>query len=137
MLQFVYGKMLVFTIAEKKRGIQVNIFHISPQKHRLLVLIGMPRRDASNEYPQSVFADKQKQKKNIKTSWLKKKQQKGSVADSEGVQSKPPAPSPLDSKFQFCGKFCDTKLTQNVHFTLYFTHLCNILLYVKVCKIVG
>ena len=89
-LQFVYGKMLVFTIAEKKRGIQVNIFHISPQKHRLLVLIGMPRRDASNEYPQSVFAEKQNKKKKYQNFLVEKKNKKGSVADS--VETPSPLP---------------------------------------------
>ena len=55
-------------ISLDKSGYQVNSFHIARQKHMLWVEV--PRRVASNEYPQHMFLSRNK--KNIDTFWLKK-----------------------------------------------------------------
>ena len=45
-----------------KSGYQVHIFLISPRKHMLWYSLEMPRRGASNEYPQHMFSWRNKKK---------------------------------------------------------------------------
>ena len=63
-----------YIIGLDKRGYQANSFLISGHKHILWVYCGysleVPRRGASNEFPQHMFLSRNK--KNIDTFWLKK-----------------------------------------------------------------
>ena len=60
-------------IAPNKRGIQIYIFLISPQKHMLWYSLEAPRWGASNEYPQHMFSWRKKENTKKKIVWKKKK----------------------------------------------------------------
>ena len=62
--------MFCFSIATDKRGYPHNIFLISPRKHMLWYSLEAPQQGASNEYPQHMFA--WRNKKNISIFWMKK-----------------------------------------------------------------